>query len=266
MLGYGSYGEVYEGTSPLGRVAVKRLRQCDSVFRGELLAEGLRHSCVVALLGAHVSRACADLVMAHGGDRTAQDCLRADDFLATHALCLARDVLSGISYIHQQGLVHLDLKPDNILWCRRRARARIADFGCMCRVGYPVATLGAVEWRAPEVRERSPRDEVIVATFGLDLWGLGVVLSRTYAPPRSGDALAAVRGAVGDISVALAALVPEQRVSAREASHQLQRRMCWWRCAPLFPVDDDPPPLSRACSLGRTLEITARRFPPTLAW
>jgi serine/threonine-protein kinase len=45
------------------------------------------------------------------------------------SLSLVIDVLDGLGYAHEEGVVHQDIKPANILVEERRARPLIADFG-----------------------------------------------------------------------------------------------------------------------------------------
>ena len=40
-----------------------------------------------------------------------------------------RDVVNGLAYMHKQGVLHRDLKPDNILLDATSGSAKIADFG-----------------------------------------------------------------------------------------------------------------------------------------
>lgn len=40
-----------------------------------------------------------------------------------------KDVLNGLSFLHAQGYVHMDIKPENILFKRSQYRYKIADFG-----------------------------------------------------------------------------------------------------------------------------------------
>ena len=39
-----------------------------------------------------------------------------------------KDVLSGLSYLHEMEIVHGDLKPANVLWCGQRDCFVIVDF------------------------------------------------------------------------------------------------------------------------------------------
>ena len=257
LIGFGAFGEVYEEQSPQGRVAVKRLRDRASLSRGtgELLAEGLRHPCIVEMLGALVTPSRAQVIMAYGGDSTALDCVNRPDFLPTHVLCLAFDVVCGIEYLHRQELVHLDLKLDNVLWCSQSSRARVADFGCMCRMGSLVKLLGPIEWRAPEVACKFPDLDAVVATFAMDLWALGTLLS-CFCGPRSSDIFGVVGGALTDVAKTLSSVDPHERGTACEAERRLAVRVCWWRVVP--PRGSGISPLSQAVSLGPDFVVRPR--------
>ncbi|XP_019617552.1 PREDICTED: striated muscle-specific serine/threonine-protein kinase-like [Branchiostoma belcheri] len=81
-------------------------------------------------------------------------------------------VLEALHYLHTQKIVHLDVKPDNLLLeSRRRMDVRLTDFGCART--FPSKTLGELqstpEFVAPEV--------VNYETAGpaADIWSVGVL-------------------------------------------------------------------------------------------
>ncbi|XP_042892630.1 serine/threonine-protein kinase RIM15-like [Penaeus japonicus] len=62
-----------------------------------------------------------------------------------------RELASGLTYLHAQGIVHRDVKPANAL-LDSRGRTRLTDFGCSSRPGQDeVAVIGTVPYQAPEV-------------------------------------------------------------------------------------------------------------------
>ncbi|GAB0489353.1 hypothetical protein MMPV_000571 [Pyropia vietnamensis] len=46
---------------------------------------------------------------------------------------VTRDVLAGLAYLHDQGVIHRDIKPDNLLHCAD-GTVKISDFGAACHV------------------------------------------------------------------------------------------------------------------------------------
>lgn len=87
---------------------------------------------------------------------------------------IARDMLQGLQAVHEQNLLHRDLKPDNILM-DSSGHAKLADFSL---VGFHQisgltghgAMVGSPAYMAPEFLDGKP------ASVQSDLYGLGVVL------------------------------------------------------------------------------------------
>ena len=90
---------------------------------------------------------------------------------------IASDVARGLGFAHQRGLIHRDLKPDNIL-LRSDGRAVIADFGIARAVsGYVAATghnmtIGTPQYLSPEQAQGRAIDQ------RADLYGLGITLYK----------------------------------------------------------------------------------------
>jgi len=61
-----------------------------------------------------------------------------------------RDVISGVGYLHHQGIVHRDIKPANLLWTSD-GHVKISDFGVSCFMNTDNPNLSAQERRNNEL-------------------------------------------------------------------------------------------------------------------
>ncbi|KAJ2932662.1 hypothetical protein H1R20_g4435, partial [Candolleomyces eurysporus] len=74
-------------------------------------------------------------------------------------------VLEGLLYLHDQGVIHRDIKGANLL-TNKDGTVKLADFGVAARVGgvLDAAVVGSPYWMAPEVVEQTG------ATTASDIW------------------------------------------------------------------------------------------------
>lgn len=89
-------------------------------------------------------------------------------------LALFYQVLQGVKSIHSKGLIHMDIKPDNIMVnCGKTCAAYVVDLGIACKIGEckPSGTPGFI---SPEVWAEGE------VTAGNDVFALGVVRLRSH--------------------------------------------------------------------------------------
>jgi eukaryotic-like serine/threonine-protein kinase len=184
-LGHGGMASVYLGTdTELDRpVAVKLLAENlagDASFRERFLREarlaaGLSHPNVVSVYDAGEEGGRPYIVMECVDGETLADLLaRRKRLGAEEAVGLALQACRGLEHAHAAGLVHRDVKPQNLL-LRRDGTLKIADFG-IARAAETTAltqagtVLGTAAYLAPE---QAAGEEVTAAA---DVYSLGVVL------------------------------------------------------------------------------------------
>lgn len=105
---------------------------------------------------------------------------------------VAQDLSAGLDAVHRAGVVHRDLKPDNVLIEAGSGRARIIDFGLAVEQGAATAVGGTLPYMAPEIIAGVELDHRV------DLYALGATLFHIASghPPFTGDATEVLRGIV----------------------------------------------------------------------
>ncbi|XP_002139005.4 muscle M-line assembly protein unc-89 isoform X13 [Drosophila pseudoobscura] len=182
-LGKGRFGIVYkvqERDQPQQLLAAKVIKCIKSRDRQKVLEEisimrSLQHPKLLQLAASFESPREIVMVMEYitGGELFER--VVADDFTLTELDCILflRQVCEGVAYMHSQSVVHLDLKPENIM-CHTRTshQIKIIDFGLAQRLDTkaPVRVLfGTPEFIPPEIISYEPID------FKSDMWSVGVI-------------------------------------------------------------------------------------------
>lgn len=142
-------------------------------------------------------------------------------------LRVAIDICKGMNYLHQNDIIHRDLKTANILMDENEV-VKVADFGVarvITQSGVMTAETGTYRWMAPEVIEHKPYDhKADVFSFAVMIWEL-----LTGKLPY--DYLTPLQAAVGVVQKALRPTIP------KHTHHKLADLIekCWQQDPALRP-------------------------------
>lgn len=178
LLGRGSYAEIFVARdllaspqSPHNKVVIKALnvflqndldvdleRTLVENFQNEAIAlDRVRHPNIISRLGHGSARDLRGTIFHYlvleylsGGD-LARAC-RQKSLSLTQALDYLEQVCAGLAHAHKSGIIHRDIKPQNLLLTEDRKTVKIADFG-VARVNQsdsPITRVGTDIYAPPE--------------------------------------------------------------------------------------------------------------------
>jgi len=187
MIGRGGRGSVYRAWQPSLRrvVAVKILSKALSnnreyiqrFLREARVASKVQHRNIVRAFDINKKGPNVYMVMEYVSGRSVGQILRNNPKLALpHAIEIARLIAEAVAYISKVGLVHRDIKPDNIM-IDRKGRVKLCDLGLARPAGStnltsPMVAQGTPAYMAPEGAV-SPEIDTQA-----DVYSLGVTLYR----------------------------------------------------------------------------------------
>ncbi|KAF8895111.1 hypothetical protein BD779DRAFT_1497502 [Infundibulicybe gibba] len=179
-LGKGAFGQVYRALNwATGEtVAVKEI-QLSNIPKGELgeimseidLLKNLNHANIVKYKGFVKTREYLYIILEFCENGSLHNISkRFGKFPENLVAVYISQVLEGLVYLHDQGVIHRDIKGANIL-TNKDGTVKLADFGVASRSGVTDdAVVGSPYWMAPEVIEQSG------ATTTSDIWSVGCVV------------------------------------------------------------------------------------------
>lgn len=208
-VGSGGFGFVYRAEYLGSTVALKKVKRCSKntlasrqSFWAELNVAHLHHQNIVRVIAATTSApgdsdadsSIGTILMEFVGNRNLQQVIygTAEPLEGARCVRYAADIARGLRFLHSHGVVHLDIKPANVLLSGEDV-CKIADFGCSVKLDraretcadHPHVSLvcGTYTHRAPELLKGeavSPKADIF--SFGITLWQL-----LTREPPYAGD-------------------------------------------------------------------------------
>ncbi|KAL7716868.1 non-specific serine/threonine protein kinase [Entamoeba marina] len=193
-IGKGAYGEVFQGmNSDSGEfVAIKQMRVNKKSVRNEVqeeinLLKRLKHNHIVRYIASTQSHGNLYIIMEYMESGSLLNIVKKFNHLNEGLSAkYTHQVLDGLVFIHDQGIVHRDIKAANILVCKDGS-VKIADFGVSVQTSDVNKAEGAEDpigtpnWMAPEVIQMQG------TTVKADVWALGCTIIEliTGNPPYS---------------------------------------------------------------------------------
>ncbi|KAI8921345.1 kinase-like domain-containing protein [Powellomyces hirtus] len=179
-LGKGAFGCVYAALNmTTGEVvAVKQIRTKNiiasdmTLIMAEIdLLKELHHPNIVKYLGFSKTPSSLNIIMEYCENGSLSSISRKfGKFTEKLVAFYTAQVLDGLVYLHEQGVIHRDIKGPNIL-TTKDGHVKLADFGIASKVNATsTAVAGSPYWMAPEVIELSG------ATTASDVWSLGCTI------------------------------------------------------------------------------------------
>ncbi|XP_078441729.1 serine/threonine-protein kinase STY46-like isoform X2 [Wolffia australiana] len=232
----GTYGDLYKGTYCSQDVAIKVLKpdritkDMQKEFAQEVyIMRKIRHKNVVQFIGACTRPPNLYIVTEFMSGGSVYDYLHKQRgvFKLPALIRVALDISRGMSYMHQNNIIHRDLKTANLLIDEHEV-VKVGDFG-VARVknqsGVMTAETGTYRWMAPEVIEHKAYDhKADVFSFGIVLWELLTAkLPYEYLTP--------LQAAVGVVQKELRPVIPKS--TTPKLKELLER--CWQQDPSLRP-------------------------------
>ena len=91
---------------------------------------------------------------------------------------IMRNMASGLEFIHSHGIIHKDIKPDNVLLSNKDGQAKLTDFGISKEMEIDQTSVTNTSsctnlWAAPEIIDPNRKDERLRPS--IDIFSMGLV-------------------------------------------------------------------------------------------
>merc|ERR1719483_1856264 len=175
-IGKGAFGKVYIGLFRGAKCASKQTKGIENYEKeNELFKKVSMHPNVCRYYGVCECGADVFIVMDYYEHGSLHDVIKKEAFTMTEKTLFCLDLAKGLWHLHCEKVLHGDLALRNVLVCKVKKIAVIADFGQSCR--YPCTEekkLISVRWASPELLCTNKY------SHESDVWALGVTFWEIF--------------------------------------------------------------------------------------
>jgi serine/threonine protein kinase len=187
-LGFGAFSKVYKGVDlkdgdfvAIKQISLEGLAEADkdAMVQEIDLLRNLKHKNIVKYVGSYRTKSHLYIILEYVENGSLSQIIKPNKFGAfpeSLAAIYMKQTLEGLAYLHEQKVIHRDVKGANIL-TTKEGTVKLADFGVATistqrevgtnRSDFTNPVVGTPYWMAPEVIEMSG------VTFASDIWSVG---------------------------------------------------------------------------------------------
>lgn len=180
-IGQGASGGVYtayqSGTNL--SVAIKQMNleqqpKKDLIINEIIVMKSSRHVNIVNFIDSFLFKGDLWVIMEYMEGGSLTDVVTCNIMTEGQIAAVSREILEGLRHLHEHGVIHRDIKSDNIL-LSLQGDVKLTDFGFCARIGENAThakrttMVGTPYWMAPEVVTRKEYGSKV------DVWSLGIL-------------------------------------------------------------------------------------------
>jgi len=118
-----------------------------------------------------------ELIEGHSFDR---ELISGHKWRESEAIALLQDILTTLAFVHQQKVIHRDLKPDNLIRRQRDRKLVLIDFGAVKEIQTRLSTLEPAKTVSVGTSGYMPSEQAKgLPQYSSDIYALGIIIIQT---------------------------------------------------------------------------------------